>query len=31
MKQPPVIQRQVARVLLFNQQDRLLLLFETGG
>ena len=28
MKQPPVIQRQVARVLLFDQQDRLLLLFD---
>ena len=28
MKQPPVIQRDVARVLLFDQQDRLLLLFD---
>ena len=28
MKHPPVIQRQVARVLLFDQQDRLLLLFD---
>jgi 8-oxo-dGTP pyrophosphatase MutT (NUDIX family) len=28
MKQQPVIHRQVARVLLFDQQDRLLLLFD---